>query len=65
MVDLFMHREFDDKKKASAEDEAEEEAGVVEEPVDDVTNTINKFKDGAEGDNEEEDEGDYEENENF
>lgn len=55
MVDLFMHREFYDKKKVGGEDEFEEDI-VVEEQVDDVTNTLNKFKDGAEADAEEEEE---------
>merc|ERR1711935_305681 len=31
MVDLFMHREFDDKKKAEEDEEAEEEAAAEEE----------------------------------
>merc|ERR1712166_1099682 len=54
MVDLFMHREFDDKKKAV--EDGEEEVG-------DVTETLNKFREGgaaAEGDEaaeEEEEEG--------
>jgi len=58
MVDLFMHREFDDKKKAEDEEEVEEEA-AAEEEVGDVTDTLNKFKEGgAEG---EEDEAEEEE----
>ena len=51
MVDLFMHREITNKK---AEDEAEEEEVAVEEQAD-VTETLNKFKDGEEGSEEEED----------
>ena len=51
MVDLFMYRQFDDKKKESADEavEAEEEA--------EVEDTVAKFK-NAEADEEEEEEGD-------
>merc|ERR1712070_455567 len=57
MVDLFMHREFDDKKKAVEDGEDEAEEAAAEEEVGDVTDTLNKFKGGAEGeDAEEEDE---------
>ena len=51
MVDLFMHREITNKK---AEDDVEEEAAAEEEQAD-VTETLNKFKDGEEGGEEEED----------
>jgi len=54
MVDLFMHREFDDKKKAEDDEDAEEEV-AADEDVGDVTETLNKFKDGgAEGEEDEE-----------
>jgi len=52
MVDLFMHREFDDKKKAADED-AEEEAQAEEAEAQD---TLNKFK-GEENEEEEDGEG--------
>ena len=56
MVDLFMHREFDDKKKA-AEDEVEaQEGAAAEEEVGDVTETLQKFKGEGEGEEEEEEE---------
>jgi small subunit ribosomal protein SAe len=61
MVDLFMHREFDDKKKALADAEEEHEEAAAEEEVGDVTDTLNKFKEGgadqAEEHEEEEEEG--------
>jgi len=63
MVDLFMHREFDDKKKAVEDGDEEVEEAAVEEEVGDVTETLNKFREGgaaAEGDEaaeEEEEEG--------
>merc|ERR1739838_1231879 len=51
MVDLFMHREFDDKKKvedgAAEENEAQQEAGNEEQ--------LANFKENAEQDEEEED----------
>jgi small subunit ribosomal protein SAe len=49
MVDLFMHREFDDKKKVEAGD-AEEEAAVEETGA--AEDTLNKFK--ADADEEDE-----------
>merc|ERR1712166_542935 len=52
MVDLFMHREITNKK---ANDDDDEEEVVAEEEQADVTETINKFKDGEEGGEEEED----------
>ena len=51
MVDLFMHREFDDKKKAS--EDVEEEAGAQEE-AGEAQETLAKFK--GEGEEQEEDE---------
>jgi small subunit ribosomal protein SAe len=56
MVDLFMHREFDDKKK-SGDEEAEEEAQAEE--AGEAQDTLNKFK-GEEGDEEEEEAGEGE-----
>jgi len=58
MVDLFMFREFDDKKKVADDEPAEEEA-VVEDEAGEVSQTLNKFKgEGeAEDDDEEEEEG--------
>lgn len=54
MVDLFMHREFDEKKKA--EENANEDAGEKEENAENVQETLTKFK--GEGEGEEEEEGD-------
>jgi len=54
MVDLFMHREFDEKKKAD-EDDVVEEA----QPEQDAGEQLAKFKEGNEED-EEEEEGDEE-----
>lgn len=52
MVDLFMHREFDDKKKAVEDGEEEAEEAAAEEEVGDVTDTLNKFKEGGAGEGE-------------
>lgn len=62
MVDLFMFREFDDKKKITDDEPAEEEA-AAEEEAGDVTTTLNKFK--GEGEAGEEDEDDEEEGANW
>merc|ERR1712166_246696 len=61
MVDLFMHREITTKK--AVEDDEEEEA-VVEE-VADVTDTLNKFKEGEEVNEEEEADAEEEEGANW
>lgn len=53
MVDLFMHREFDDKKKG--EEKAEEEV-VEEEEAGEVTETLQKFKGEGEAEEEEDEE---------
>lgn len=53
MVDLFMHREFDDKKKSGEEEAAEEEA--VPEAVEEAAgDQLAKFKEGEENEEEEE-----------
>jgi len=52
MVDLFMHREITNKKPVE-DDEGEEEQPAAEE-VGDVTDTLNKFKEGEDGNEEEE-----------
>jgi len=51
MVDLFMHREITNKKATEDDDE---EAAAVEEEVADVTDTLNKFKEGEDANEEEE-----------
>ena len=53
MVDLFMHREFDDKKKIEEEGEQEEQA---QDEAGEVTETLNKFKGEGEAEDEEEEE---------
>merc|ERR1712071_713758 len=61
LVDLFMHRDITVKKVA--EDEEEEEAAAEE--VADVTDTLNKFKDGEEVNEEEEADAEEEEGANW
>lgn len=60
MVDLFMHREFDDKKKegAAPETAAAEEGDAAEagEEGAAVKDTMKKFEDGGDADEEEEEE---------
>lgn len=60
MVDLFMHREFDDKKKEGAAPEtaaAEEgEAAEAGEEGAAVKDTMKKFEDGGDAEEEEEEE---------
>lgn len=51
MVDLFMHREFDDKKKA---EDAEPEAEAQPEAAEEGQETLAKFKEGEEAEEEEE-----------
>jgi len=56
MVDLFMHREFDDKKKAADDEVEAAEEGAAEEEVGDVTETLQKFKGEGEAEEEEDEE---------
>jgi small subunit ribosomal protein SAe len=58
MVDLFMHRDFDDKKEKAVEgDVQEEEEQEAQEEDAAVTDTMKKFQDGDEQEaDEEEDE---------
>lgn len=58
MVDLFMHRDFDDKKeKAAQEGDVQEEDGQeAQEEGAAVTDTMKKFQDGEEQDGDEEEE---------
>jgi small subunit ribosomal protein SAe len=60
MVDLFMHREFDEKKEKGAEAEAAEEEEDAEpaEGQAAVGDTMKKFQEGDAGDEEEEEEED-------
>jgi len=55
MVDLFMHREFDDKKK---EDEVAEEEAQPEAAEEAQDQQLAKFKEGDEAEEEEEEAGD-------
>jgi len=55
MVDLFMHRDFDEKKEAVDEEHAEDEEGAEEEGEDAVKNTMKKFNEGGDEEDEEED----------
>jgi small subunit ribosomal protein SAe len=66
MVDLFMHRETDQKKAAVDGDDADGDAAEPEEPeaVDGVANTMKTFEAG-EGDAEGDDDGDDGEDENW
>ena len=66
MVDLFMHRETDQKKAAVDGDDADGDAAEPEEPeaVDGVANTMKTFEAG-DGDAEGDDDGDDGEDENW
>ncbi len=56
MVDLFMYREFDDKKKEGAAVEAAPEEGAEGEEGAAVKDTMAKFQEGGEGAEDDEEE---------
>jgi small subunit ribosomal protein SAe len=56
MVDLFMHRDFDEKKEKAQEAEAEEEEAEGAEGEAAVGDTMKKFQEGEAGEDEEEEE---------
>jgi small subunit ribosomal protein SAe len=56
MVDLFMQRDVDDKKKVAAKEEAEEEEGEAGEGDAAVGDTMKKFQDQEEDEDEDEEE---------
>ena len=60
MVDLFMHREFDEKKEKAQEEAAEEEDVEGAEGEAAVGDTMKKFQEGGEAGEEEEEEEDEE-----
>lgn len=61
MVDLFMHREFDEKKeKAAAGGAAEEEEAEANEEEAAVKDTMAKFQEGEGAEDEDEEEGEEE-----
>lgn len=56
MVDLFMHREFEEKKEKVQEEAPEEEEGEAPEGEAAVGDTMKKFQEGEAGEEEEEEE---------